>query len=60
MKTNKRTLSILFMLFLSVGIFSCKDKVLETRTFTGNKPIYLSFEDMRDGIKSIPAELIFC
>ncbi len=44
------------MLFLSVGIFSCKDKVLETRTFTGNKPIYLSFEDMRDGIKSIPAE----
>ena len=56
MKTNKKRLSVLFLLFLSVGLFSCKDKVLETRTFTGNKPIYLSFEDMRDGIKSIPAE----
>ena len=56
MKTNKRSAAILFMLFLSVGLFTCKDKVLETRKFTGNKPVYMSYDDMRNGIKSLPGE----
>ncbi len=56
MKTNKISISILFLLLLSVGLFTCKDRVLETRKFIGNKPIYMSFEDMRNGIKSLPSE----
>jgi len=53
MKTNKTSFSIIFLTLLSIGIFSCKDKILETRTFTANKPIYLSYEDMRNSVKSV-------
>ncbi|MCF6364949.1 MAG: hypothetical protein L3J35_01990 [Bacteroidales bacterium] len=56
MNANKKTISIIFMMFLLTGGFSCKDKVLETRKFTGNKPVYLSYEDMRNGVKFLPGE----
>jgi len=28
---------------------------LETRKFTGNKPVYMTYDEMRDGVKSVPA-----
>lgn len=33
-------------------VFACKEKHIEKRTFTGNSPIYMSYEDMRASIKS--------
>ncbi len=56
MKTNKTSFSILLILLLSAGFFSCKDQILETRKFTANKPIYLSYEDMRSAVKSVSGE----
>jgi len=56
MKKNTKLLSIIFPLILTAGFYGCNDKILETRSYIGNKPIYMTYDDMRTGIKSMPAE----
>jgi len=50
MKTNK--IAALLLLISVFSFFACKDKILETRTFTANKPIYLSYNELRSAVKS--------
>jgi hypothetical protein len=56
MKTYQTSLKLLLILFGTAIFFGCGDKTLETRKFTGNKPVYLSYEDLRSSVKSLPGE----
>lgn len=49
----KTIINILPLLILFIGFNSCKDQY--TEVFTANSPIYLSYEDLRSGIKTTPA-----
>lgn len=49
MKTHK----IAFLLAILAGLFAgCKDTFIERRTFTANVPEYMSYDDLRQPVKS--------
>lgn len=49
----KTIINILPLLILFIGFNSCKDQY--TEVFTANSPIYLSYEDLRSGVKNTTA-----
>ena len=53
MKAFYKTISTLLFLTLVIVFTSCKDRVIDTYKFVGNKPVYMSYEDMRAGVKTI-------
>ena len=54
MKSNIKTFGILLLLSVVSFIIGCQDRILETKRFIANKPVYMTYEDMRKGIKSLP------
>jgi hypothetical protein len=58
MKTNLKLLTLTVMSILLTGVWSCQDKVLEVRKYVANKPVYMTYEDMRNGIKSLPGDTL--
>lgn len=50
MKTIK---NIFLLLFVTLAFSSCMDEY--TEAFTANSPVYLSYEDLRQGVKSVGA-----
>lgn len=56
MKIKNKLLALVFLTVITGGYYSCQDKVLETRKFIANKPVYMTYDEMRNGIKSLPGD----
>lgn len=51
MKTNSYRIIFSLLLLTLTGLFSCKDTMVEKRTYTAFVPKYLSYEEMRTSVK---------
>jgi hypothetical protein len=58
MKTSRKLFTLILSVILLSTLYSCRDKVIEVRKFIANKPVYMSYEDMRNGIKSLPGDTL--
>jgi hypothetical protein len=54
MKSIFKSSFLFFAVIMLAFLYSCQDRIVETRTFTANKPVYMTFEDMRVSVKSLP------
>jgi len=58
MKTKNFLLAAPMMILMLMSMVSCKDSSVEYRKYTANVPQYMSYEDMRQPVKSTPASVI--
>lgn len=57
---NPKQLSLLLIVFISIFSFSAckKDKCIQTVTYKIYEPVYMSYEDLRQAVKSEPARAL--
>jgi hypothetical protein len=58
MKTNQKILFPVLLTIFSLSLFTCQDKILETRKFVANKPVYMTYEDLRNAVKTLPGDTL--
>ncbi len=58
MKTKNLFLATPMILFMLMSMISCKDSSVEYRKYVANVPQYMSYDEMRQPVKSTPANAI--
>lgn len=58
MKTKNLFLSAPLLILILLGMVSCKDSSVEYRTYMANVPQYMSYDNMRQPVKSVAANAI--